>query len=88
LDDGLDELDQVVPISSLDVDVDATDGASISVRPFADLPTLPRDLDEAFEGCKLAILRHKISGWLETSPRDVLSHLDALRQLVEAPSEP
>lgn len=56
-----------------------------SVRPFADLPTLPDDLQDALEAFKLAILRHKSSEWEDVSPSDVLSALQALEALVTAP---
>ncbi len=55
-------------------------------RPFADLPPLPDDLNEAFESFKLAILRHKTAGWLEISRDDVLLTLDALKALAAAPA--
>jgi hypothetical protein len=61
--------------------------AAEPVRPFAHLAELPDDLGEAFESYKLAILRHKLSGWLEISQQDVLASLDALKQLALAPSE-
>ena len=57
------------------------------VRPFAALGELPDDLAEAFESYKLAILRHKLAGWQEISRDDVLSSLDALKQLALAPTE-
>ncbi len=55
-------------------------------RPFADLPPLPDDLNEAFESFKLAILRHKTAGWLEISRDDVLLTLDSLKALAAAPA--
>ncbi len=57
------------------------------VRPFETLPDLPPDVAEAFESFKLAILRHKVSGWEEISPEIMLAVLDALGQLVLAPAE-
>jgi len=54
-------------------------------RPFEDLPPLPLDLAEAFEAMKLAILQQKLSGWQEISLHEVLSVLDALKQLALAP---
>lgn len=56
------------------------------VRPFADLPTLPDDLADAFDQFKLAILHHKTSGWQQVSADDVLRSLDALKVLCTAPS--
>jgi hypothetical protein len=55
-------------------------------RPFADLPPLPDDLNEAFESFKLAILRHKTAGWLEISRDDLLLTLDSLKALATAPA--
>lgn len=57
------------------------------IRPFAMLAELPADLADAFEAFKLAILRHKLSGWSEIACDDVLSVLDGLKQLAVAPSE-
>ncbi|MEX2138211.1 MAG: hypothetical protein WD894_03040 [Pirellulales bacterium] len=54
--------------------------------PFADLPALPEDLTEAFEGFKLAILRHKTAGWQDVACDDVLRSLDALKALATAPA--
>jgi hypothetical protein len=56
------------------------------VRPFENLAELPDDLAEAFEGFKLAILRHKAEGWSQISREDVLASLDALKELARAPS--
>jgi hypothetical protein len=56
------------------------------VRPFENLADLPEDLAEAFESFKLAILRHKTDGWRQISREDVLAGLDALKELVVAPS--
>ena len=56
------------------------------VRPFEHLRDLPPDVSEAFEGYKLAILRHKADGWQEISVDDVLASLDALKELALAPS--
>jgi hypothetical protein len=68
---------------------DAVDGetsAAPLVRPFEHLPELPDDVAEAFEGLKLAILRHKSDGWRELAAGDMLAALDALKALVTAPS--
>lgn len=54
-----------------------------AVRPFADIPPLPDDLQEAVEALKVAVLRHKLSGWRATSPQAVLAALAALEALVE-----
>jgi len=57
------------------------------VRPFANLPSLPADVNDAFEAYKLCILRHKLAGWQDISRNDLLASLDALRQLALAPAE-
>ena len=56
------------------------------VRPFAELTELPSDLSEAFEAFKLAILHHKLDDWQQVAREDVLASLEALKQLVVAPS--
>jgi hypothetical protein len=56
-------------------------------RPFESLPDLPDDLAAAFDGMKLAILRHKRQAWQAISSADVLRTLDALKALVTAPAE-
>jgi hypothetical protein len=53
-------------------------------NPFDSLPELPDDLADAFDGLKLAILRHKADGWREISAADSLHMLDLLRLLVTA----
>jgi hypothetical protein len=70
-------------------DYETADGetsAAPLVRPFEHLPELPDDVAEAFEGLKLAILRHKTDGWRDLSAGDMLTALDALKALVTAPS--
>ena len=56
-------------------------------RPFAELPSLPADVTDAFEAFKLCILRHRLAGWQEISLDDALATLDALKELASAPSE-
>ena len=57
------------------------------VRPFAALPPLPADVNDAFEAYKLCILRHKLAGWQDISRDDLVASLDALKQLALAPAE-
>ncbi len=66
--------------------VATTDEEVQLVRPFEDLAELPADLAEAFESFKLAILRHKTDRWREIPRQDVLASLDALKELVVAPT--
>ena len=58
-----------------------------ATAPFAHLNELPDDLADAFETFKLAILRHKVSGWAEVSRDDVLASVESLRELILAPSD-
>jgi hypothetical protein len=55
------------------------------IRPFAELPTLPADVSDSFESFKLAILHHKMQGWEEVHRDDVVSTLEALKELALAP---
>lgn len=48
------------------------------VQPFAGLPELPDDLADAIELLKLAVLRHKTTGWAETNPETIQRYLDAV----------
>lgn len=57
------------------------------VRPFANLPSLPADVNDAFDAYKLCILRHKLAGWTEISCDDLLASLDSLKELALAPAE-
>jgi hypothetical protein len=50
-------------------------------RLFENLPVLPDDLAEACDQLRLAVVRHKLSGWQEAAQDDVLAWLDALREL-------
>jgi len=59
--------------------------AAESRRPFAELPSLPADVSDAFEAFKLCILRHKLAGWAEMSSADMLATLDALKELALSP---
>lgn len=56
------------------------------IQPFANLPALPEDLAEAFDGLKLALLRHKTEGWQSISCEAALAWLDALKSLATAPT--
>lgn len=90
------------PDGPVDVDDEETDEASgeapssydsrqveeaAPVRPFAALPPLPPDVNDAFEAYKLCILRHKLAGWQEISRDDLVFSLEALVQLALAPAD-
>jgi hypothetical protein len=55
------------------------------IRPFEELATLPADVSESFDSFKLAILRHKGEGWREVTRDDLISTLEALKELALAP---
>ena len=57
------------------------------VRPFENLPDLPNDLTDAFEGLKLAVLRHKTDGWREVSCDDLLVCLEAMKVFATSPTD-
>jgi len=52
-----------------------------AARAFFELAELPPDVDEAFEAYKLAILRHRLSGWYDVTQENVLLSLDALKEM-------
>jgi hypothetical protein len=56
-------------------------------RPFANLPDLPDDVAEAFEQFKLVILAHKMTDWSEIARDDLLTSLDALKELALIPGD-
>lgn len=56
------------------------------VKPFENLGELPPDVSEAFEAFKLSIIRHRAEEWQSISAEDMLAALDALKELVRAPS--
>ena len=85
------EFDPDAPTADADapfeLDMDRLEDNIDPVRPFEDLPELPKDLAEAVEALKLSIVQHKMNGWKDTSADDVLCALNALKQLALAPSE-
>ena len=74
-------------LGTQDTVASAAPSTAPAAGPFADLPELPDDLQEALDSFKLAILHHKVDRWTETSREDVLAVLEALRQLALAPAE-
>ena len=56
-------------------------------KPFAALPPLPADVNDAFEAYKLCILRHKLAGWQEIARDDLVASLESLKQLALAPAD-
>ena len=61
--------------------------AGEGIRPFENLKELPSDLQNTLDEFKLAILRHKATGWQEVEAAQVTGHLYALIQMIELPSE-
>ena len=60
--------------------------AGEGIRPFENLKELPSDLQNTLDEFKLAILRHKATGWQEVEAAQVTGHLYALIQMIELPS--
>ncbi|MBA61736.1 MAG: hypothetical protein CMJ76_05155 [Planctomycetaceae bacterium] len=65
----------------------ALEVAGDSIRPFENLEELPSDLQSTLDEFKIAILRHKSTGWQEVDAAQVSGHLYALIQMVELPGE-
>lgn len=61
---------------------DGPDSEAAPIQPFAGLPELPDDLSDAIESLKLAVLRHKTSGWRDISPEAIQKYLDAIASLM------
>jgi hypothetical protein len=61
---------------------DSVEEKASPVQPFAGLPELPDDLSDAIEAIKLAVLRHKTAGWVETDAQTVQKYLDAISVLL------
>lgn len=57
------------------------------VRPFEALADLPDDVLDAVERFKLLILQYRREGWQSLSSADMVSALDALKQLALAPAD-
>ncbi len=72
------------PQTSQAVDDDNVDG--VLVQPFAGLPPLPDDLADAVELLKLAIVRHKATGWQAVDAETIRTYLSAFLVLVDARS--
>lgn len=85
------EFDPDAPTADADapfeLDMDRLEDNIDPVRPFEDLPELPKDLAKAVETFKLAIIQHRMNGWRDTSVDDVLCALNALKQLALAPAD-
>jgi hypothetical protein len=74
------EISGAVATADEDIGDDASDGPNEPlVSPFASLPTLPVDVADALEQFKLAIIRHRTSGWEEVSRDDLVQTIEALR---------
>jgi len=61
------------------IEMSAPNSPAALLSPFSDLPTLPVDLAECLEQFKIAIIRHRSSGWQDLTPTEVCKVLDALR---------
>ena len=78
--DAASAMAEVLAESEVDAAVDGETETVQLVRPFANLEDLPNDLAEAFDAFKLAILRHKTTGWQGVPCEVVLKSLDALKR--------
>ena len=70
-----------------EMDTSILTAAGEGIRPFENLKELPSDLQNTLDEFKLAILRHKATGWQEVEAAQVTGHLYALIQMIELPSE-
>ncbi len=77
------ELSSMANAAGVDADSD-TEAPKPTVQPFVGLPKLPDDLSEAIESLKLSVLRHKTSGWNDTTAEDVQQYLDAMGVMLRA----
>lgn len=66
---------------------DEGNSPGVLVQPFAGLPALPDDLSDAVELLKLAIVRHKATGWQSVELDTVRSYLSAFLVLIDARSK-
>ena len=83
------EVEQEVAVADEAVEDAADSFADTSaepVRPFASLPSLPADVQDAFEAFKLAIVRHRAAAWGEISREDIVAVLDSLREFALSPA--
>jgi hypothetical protein len=79
-----DHEDDDEPADSSTAEESSAAAAAPAHRPFAELPSLPADLTDAFESFKLCIVHHRQDGWREISLDDMLASLDALKELALA----
>ncbi|MCC9607438.1 hypothetical protein LOC68_12770 [Blastopirellula sp. JC732] len=56
------------------------------VKPFSEIGKLPEDVLDAFDAMKLAIIRHKAMGWTEIKLEEMISCIESLKVLANAPS--
>lgn len=83
--DSLERLPAAPLPSPYEVGGEASDEGAL-VQPFAGLPALPDDLADAVELLKLAIVRHKASGWQAVEVGTMRSYLSAFLVLIDARS--
>ena len=77
---------------AFDGEASATDKSEVAtpierMRPFEGLADLPDDVLEAVENFKLLILKHRREGWTALGQGDMVSALEALKQMALAPAE-
>jgi len=86
---GEEESLNALPTTLVSTPADLGDDApapGVLVQPFAGLPALPDDLADAVELLKLAVVRHKATGWQSVEVDTVRSYLSAFLILIDARS--
>jgi hypothetical protein len=78
-DEGTGEYQRAEQTDDSAIEMNAPNTPAAMLSPFSDLPTMPVDIAECMEQFKIAIIRHRSSGWQDIMPSDVCKVLDALR---------
>jgi hypothetical protein len=78
-DEGSGEYQRAEQTDDSAIEMNAPNTPAAMLSPFSDLPTMPVDIAECMEQFKIAIIRHRSSGWQDIMPSDVCKVLDALR---------
>ncbi len=68
------------PTSNVNDDAPWDQSSDSLSNPFANLATLPADVEDALEQFKLCIIRHRASLWVDMPKSQMLQAIDALRE--------
>jgi hypothetical protein len=79
--------DSDAPFDDSDMSPGSAEPAPPAEKWFAGLTDLPDDVDAAVEQFKLAIIRHKSSGWQEITLDKMVAVLTALQKLAQTPTD-